>query len=432
MKTLNETLQRLRLSVAMIVRDEQDVLADSMESVREIADEIVVLDTGSTDQTIKLAKRLGAIVHKKAWADDFAAARNHCMKFVTGDWVLWLDAGETIGRDSAIELRRFVTEEANRSNVHSLWVEVPSNQPAVSAEQCRQARLVPSHLNLQYTGRVRESLEFASLAASSEVAEAPGRIIRHPRQHEVERTLAKARRDLALAELEICGGDQGSVPLLVAGEAHSVLGDFEQARTVLRQAASAAPADSTLRLEAYYSLLTTFDDEPDLHANQLTACLDALESFPFDMQLLLALGNYMLVRGRVDLAVRAFDAAVRFGRVTTNVWHLCEVRDIASVCLSLALQSQQRDDEARAALETGLAAHPDSVRLLHQLYLLYGKQGKRIEAAAIEERLPRSLVATSTEVSLPSSDGQQVRIDVGRTSRGLPPHAAIMKPQRAQ
>ena len=58
MKILNETLHRPRLSVAMIVRDEQEVLADSIESVREIADEIVVLDTGSTDQTAKLAKRL--------------------------------------------------------------------------------------------------------------------------------------------------------------------------------------------------------------------------------------------------------------------------------------------------------------------------------------------------------------------------------------
>ena len=137
--------------------------------------------------------------------------------------------------------------------------------------------------------------------------------------------------------------------------------------------------------------MTTFDDDPDLHASQLTACLDSLEDFPFDLQLLLALGNYMLVRERLDLAIRAFEAAVRFGRITPTVWHLCEVREIAAVCLALALQARQRDDEACGVLETALAARPDSLRLLHQLYNLYRKQGKSAEALALAERLPSSL-----------------------------------------
>ncbi len=60
MKILAESLSRPRLSVAMIVRDEQDVLAASVESVGQIADEIVVLDTGSTDRTVERATQLGA------------------------------------------------------------------------------------------------------------------------------------------------------------------------------------------------------------------------------------------------------------------------------------------------------------------------------------------------------------------------------------
>ena len=160
---------------------------------------------------------------------------------------------------------------------------------------------------------------------------------------------------------------------------------------MLRRAAEISPPGSAQRLEAFYGLLTTFDEDPDLHASQLTACLDSLEDFPFDLQLLLALGNYMLVRERLDLAIRAFEAAVRFGRITPTVWHLCEVREIAAVCLGLALQARQRDDEACSVLETALAARPDSLRLLHQLYTLYRKLGKSAEALALAERLPSSL-----------------------------------------
>jgi glycosyltransferase involved in cell wall biosynthesis len=67
---------RVRLSVGMIVRDEEDVLAESLDSVRAIADEMLVLDTGSTDRTTEVAQRLGARVICAPWTDDFASARN--------------------------------------------------------------------------------------------------------------------------------------------------------------------------------------------------------------------------------------------------------------------------------------------------------------------------------------------------------------------
>ena len=173
--------------------------------------------------------------------------------------------------------------------------------------------------------------------------------------------------------------------------------------------------------------MTTFDEDPDLHASQLTACLDSLENFPFDLQLLLALGNYMLVRDRLDLAIRAFEAAVRFGRITPTVWHLCEVREIAAVCLGLALQARQRDDEACSVLETALAARPDSLRLLHQLYSLYRKQGKSAEALALAQRLPAS---QSPQARIGGRPGKPAAIAVRRgpgIAADLASHVAALR-----
>ena len=86
--------QSVCLSVAMIVRDKADVIAASVKSVRAIADEIVILDTGSVDQTIEIAERLGARVIEAPWSDDFSAARNLLLSHCRGKWVFWLDAGE--------------------------------------------------------------------------------------------------------------------------------------------------------------------------------------------------------------------------------------------------------------------------------------------------------------------------------------------------
>ncbi len=430
MKILAESLSRPRLSVAMIVRDEQDVLCESIESIATIADEIVVLDTGSADRTPELAAQLGATVHRIPWECDFSAARNHCLRFVTGNWVLWLDAGEQIPKEDAAELRRFLDERANSGTAYSVLVEVPPREEQASAEQCSQIRLLPNHRSLGFSGRVRETLSDSLQALGMQTAEAPCRIVRHPRQNEPQRFTVKARRDLALANAEAeASGNWSPRLLLVAGQAHGVLGDQGQARELLRRAAEVSPPHSAERLEAFYGLLTTFDEDPDLHASQLTACLDSLENFPFDLQLLLALGNYMLVRDRLDLAIRAFEAAVRFGRITSTVWHLCEVREIAAVCLGLALQARQRDEEARGVLETALAGRPDSLRLLHQLYLLYRKLGKTSESLAMAQRLPASLLPQVPDRGAVREVGQRLRFDAGQESADLASHAAALSPQ---
>ena len=69
-------MPRPLLSAALIVRNEEHHLGDCLASIRDLADEVVIVDTGSTDGTVALAERMGATVHHHAWHDDFAAARN--------------------------------------------------------------------------------------------------------------------------------------------------------------------------------------------------------------------------------------------------------------------------------------------------------------------------------------------------------------------
>ena len=80
----------------MIVKDEAERLAGAVESARPIVDEIIILDTGSSDGSVELAKRLGAKVFAYDWKDDFAAARNEAIKKAETDWILSLDADEKI------------------------------------------------------------------------------------------------------------------------------------------------------------------------------------------------------------------------------------------------------------------------------------------------------------------------------------------------
>lgn len=86
----------MNLSLCMIVKNEEATLPRTLDSVKDIVDEIVVLDTGSSDRTREIAQECGARVYRFEWCDDFAAARNECLKYATGDWILVLDADEVL------------------------------------------------------------------------------------------------------------------------------------------------------------------------------------------------------------------------------------------------------------------------------------------------------------------------------------------------
>ena len=84
------------MTACLIVRDEGARLASCLQSLREFVDATVVCDTGSTDDTVDIARRAGAIVTSARWTDDFAAARNAALSVCTTDWVLSVDADETV------------------------------------------------------------------------------------------------------------------------------------------------------------------------------------------------------------------------------------------------------------------------------------------------------------------------------------------------
>ena len=80
----------------MIVKNEEITLPKCLNSVKNVVDEIVILDTGSSDRTVNIAEQFGAKVHHFTWCNDFSIARNAALKYVTGDWILVLDADETL------------------------------------------------------------------------------------------------------------------------------------------------------------------------------------------------------------------------------------------------------------------------------------------------------------------------------------------------
>src|SRR5580692_5467909 len=100
----------MSLSVCLLTRDEAANLPRALNSVIGLAEEVIVADTGSRDDTVRVAKGLGARVIEHDWQDDFARGRDHALTAAKGDWILWLNPDEELLPASHNAVRQSMTD----------------------------------------------------------------------------------------------------------------------------------------------------------------------------------------------------------------------------------------------------------------------------------------------------------------------------------
>ena len=151
----------LRLSVCLIVKNEEQFLAQCLKSVRGFATQLIVVDTGSTDRTVEIAREFGAEIYFFAWCDDFAAARNAALEHATGDWVLMLDADEELPEAQHAKLL------ADMKNANSIAFRLPLVNAGQEIEgRSFVPRLFRNVPGACFTGRIHEQV-FSSLLANA-------------------------------------------------------------------------------------------------------------------------------------------------------------------------------------------------------------------------------------------------------------------------
>jgi len=244
------TVDPLRLlSVCLIVKDEEQMLLSCLESVADIADEIIVYDTGSSDRTVEIARGAGAKVFEGYWDDSFARARNAALDQARGDWVFSLDADERFLGDP--ESLRTLLTAARRSNVEAYLVAIENLHGAGNARSIHTA----IRLFRRGSGTWRHRLHEQVVAADD-----PGRrlrisylsgarIIHHGYAAEVFETKKKAERNLVLAQAALDDEDLSQAyALMNYGRALESAGRSTEAVDALQIAATISEDPITQRM----------------------------------------------------------------------------------------------------------------------------------------------------------------------------------------
>ncbi|MGE5670840.1 MAG: glycosyltransferase [Fibrobacterota bacterium] len=212
------------LSVCMIVKNEADLLARCLDSIKGVADELIVVDTGSSDTTVSIAQSFGAKVICTGWRNDFAWARNLSIKDATSAWILWLDADDVVPSESIPVLASLKLEKPD----HIIGLTVRNQRSGNTGTEFIQARMFPNRPDLYFERRIHEQIMPSALRIGMKM-ENRSAVVEHHGYADPATMKKKALRNVQLLLEDYNDSDPDAVTTVEIADSYQLTEDYDAA-----------------------------------------------------------------------------------------------------------------------------------------------------------------------------------------------------------
>jgi tetratricopeptide (TPR) repeat protein len=268
-------------------------------------DEMVVVDTGSTDRTKAIAAELGARVFDFPWVDSFAAARNESLRHATGGWVFWLDADDRLDEGNRAKLQTLLRSLRDDNAAYVMKCHCLPDQETGTETVVDHVRLFRNLPGLHWRYRVHEQILPELRRRGTEVRWSDV-VIQHTGYQDRSARGRKLQRDLRLLGLENDEHPDDPFTLFNLGCVHNEQGKLDEALAYLRRSlALSAPGDSIVR--KLYALICQCSNRLDRPAEALEVCRQGLVVAPDDTELLFQEGMICRRLGNVAGAIASWE-----------------------------------------------------------------------------------------------------------------------------
>ncbi len=230
----------VRISQCMIVKNEEKNIQRALSWGKGLVSEQVVVDTGSTDKTMEIARRMGAIVYEFPWKDDFSAAKNFAISKTKYEWVAFLDADEYLAPDAKEKIRDYIKllQETEAESLLTSWVNLDNQGNVMSVGT--QNRIFKRHL--RYEGRIHEHL-ISTRNRLHQVADVTQDVTIYHTGYGAREENKKSGRNLRLILLELKDHPDSYEMWGYLGQEYMAREDWGQAEAALRKAAALIPKE---------------------------------------------------------------------------------------------------------------------------------------------------------------------------------------------
>ncbi len=344
----------------MIVRDEEKRLPRCLRSIKGVWDDLVVVDTGSRDNTVSIARDYGARVFSFTWCDDFAAARNEALKHAIGDWIFQIDADEELTSAAIPDLRQAL----NKADVLHYLVRC-DNGPRFRGPRFEWiGRLFRNNQGIRYDRPYHETVEFTvgkivDQENGWKIRHLPSVVLRHY-GYDPSDALGKQERGRAIMEAYLNKEpDDAYILTKLAGIYHG-LGRYQDAGNLLERAVRLAPN----WVETNYQMGLTRQEQGQASA-AIGYFQKTIELDPKFAEGYACMGIVEFRRNALDKAEANFKKALSINPDLT----------LAHNYLGLTYKSQGKLDESIAELKRAVAIDPELAEVHVDLCAVYIYKG---------------------------------------------------------
>lgn len=325
-----------KISLCMIVKNEEHNLGDCLACCGDLVHEIIVVDTGSTDRTKEIAKQAGAKVFDFPWPNSFSKARNQSKKHATGDWIFWMDADDRIDEENRQKLKKLFAGLKDEFAAYLIKVLVLPSSPADPVRVVDHARLFRNHPKVWWHYRVHEQI-LPALNQLGGIIHATDAMVRHVGYQDASKRPQKLERNRKLLELDHQDDPNDAFTLYNLGRICERLGDTAASMPHMKRSLELADPKETF-VRKLYSQIAQAHHKYNQKAQMLQYCLAGLARFPEEVELLFLAGSvlYELNDPQAaaaclerllalppstrmdlgdDLGVRGFKARTQLGRI---------------------------------------------------------------------------------------------------------------------
>jgi cytochrome P450/predicted O-linked N-acetylglucosamine transferase (SPINDLY family) len=283
-RTSESTGRRPQISLCMIVKNEESNLTACLNSAAHLVDEIVVVDTGSTDNTKAVATSMGARVVDFTWSEDFAAARNESLRHARGKWIFYLDADERIDPDNQQRLRDLFAGLEDENTAYTMRQLSPAKTRTGLAFLVGMVRLFRNNPRLRWQYRIHEQILPALMRCGTEIRQTEI-TIEHLGYQDADRLISKLERNLHLSRLEYAEHPDDPFILFNLGFVYLELEQAGEALPLLRRSLELAqPSDPFVRM--LFAVLARSQDRLGQKVEALATLRTGRAHFPDDPELL--------------------------------------------------------------------------------------------------------------------------------------------------
>lgn len=369
------------LTAVLIVKNEEKFLEQCLSSLKGLVQQIVIVDTGSTDRTLEIAKAHGAKIGHFEWNNDFSAARNAALALVETPWALWVDADEQVPQTSHSGFFEGLIRPQFCGFNTPIWNFV-SNEQIADQFVHTPTRLFQMLPGAAFHGRIHETVTDSILVHGLPVINLQNAAIHHfGYTPELIQERNKLERNQALLEAELEANPKDSFQWFNLGNNLSLLGRTEEAEEALRKSLEFGKPTQAHRLTSQFTLLQVLGAQAKFH-DVIELCESIEEEGTFDLVVDFERANSLLQLERYTEALEAIEACLE------KEWAVSRTGDYSIyvykrlVTYGQVLTKLERYAEAATALTEALNRAPKcgiAGLSLAQVYRLQGETDQAVE-----------------------------------------------------